>query len=106
MRSADKKIRNWKDSRLSSSCTQDARSIERVSGQKVEILGLGNTLESVVASVEAFNRTLDRGGQGSGTGVRGRFTQTPGANQLAEIMAFAPPRNLEAIPRPCPPPGW
>jgi translation elongation factor EF-Tu-like GTPase len=44
-------------------------------GQKVEILGLGNTLESVVASVEAFNRTLDRGGQGSG-GVRGRFTQT------------------------------
>jgi hypothetical protein len=69
-------------------------------GQKVEILGLGNTLESVAASVEAFNRTLDRGGQGSGGS--GTVYADP---QLAEIMAFAPPRNLEAILRPCPPPA-
>src|SRR5439155_25402869 len=42
-------------------------------GQKVEILGLGDILESVVTSVEAFNAALDQGeaGQNGGLLLRG-----------------------------------
>src|SRR5436305_192713 len=38
-------------------------------GQKVEILGLGDLLESVVTSVEAFNRPLERGEAGQNVGL-------------------------------------
>jgi elongation factor Tu len=38
-------------------------------GQKVEILGLGDILESVVTSVEAFNAALDRGEAGMNVGL-------------------------------------
>jgi elongation factor Tu len=38
-------------------------------GQKVEILGLGDVLESVVTSVEAFNAALDQGEAGQNVGL-------------------------------------
>ncbi|MBV9379432.1 MAG: GTP-binding protein, partial [Streptosporangiaceae bacterium] len=38
-------------------------------GQKVEILGLGDVLESVCTSVEAFNRPLDRAQAGDNVGL-------------------------------------
>ena len=38
-------------------------------GQKVEILGLGDILESVCTSVEAFNRPLDQGEAGQNVGL-------------------------------------
>ena len=38
-------------------------------GQKVEILGLGDVLESVVTSVEAFNAALDQGEAGMNVGL-------------------------------------
>jgi elongation factor Tu len=38
-------------------------------GQKVEILGLGDVLESVVTSVEAFNAPLDQGEAGMNVGL-------------------------------------
>ena len=38
-------------------------------GQKVEILGLGDVLESVVTSVEAFNAAMDQGEAGMNVGL-------------------------------------
>jgi elongation factor Tu len=39
-------------------------------GQKVEILGLGDVLESVVTSVEAFNTALEQGEAGMNVGLQ------------------------------------
>ena len=46
-------------------------------GQKVEILGLGDVLESVCTSVEAFNAPLDQGEAGQNVGLLLRGIKAP-----------------------------
>jgi elongation factor Tu len=38
-------------------------------GQRVEILGLGEVLESVCTAIEEFNRPLDKGEAGRNVGL-------------------------------------
>jgi len=60
-------------------------------GQKVEILGLGGVLESVVTSVEAFNKPLDRGEAGENVGVLLRGVK---ADQIERGQVIAAPRTI------------
>jgi elongation factor Tu len=60
-------------------------------GQKVEILGLGDVLESVCTSVEAFNRPLDRGEAGQNVGLLLRGIKT---DQIRRGQVIAAPRTL------------
>lgn len=60
-------------------------------GQKVEILGLGETLESVCTSVEAFNRILEAGEAGQNVGLLLRGIK-PG--QIRRGQVIAAPRTV------------
>src|SRR5262245_7149689 len=61
-------------------------------GQKVEILGLGDVLESVCTSVEAFNRPLDRGEAGQNVGLLLRGIK---ADQIRRGQVIAAPRTIQ-----------
>ncbi len=64
-----------------------------VPGTKVEILGLGGTLETVVTSVEQFNRQLDRAiaGQNVGLLLRGvKSDQIRRGQVLAALRSLSP----------------
>jgi elongation factor Tu len=60
-------------------------------GQRVEILGLGDVLESVCTSVEAFNRPLDRGEAGQNVGLLLRGVK---ADQVRRGQVIAAPRTV------------
>jgi len=60
-------------------------------GQKVEILGLGGMLETVVTSVEAFNKALEKGEAGENVGVLLRGVK---ANQIERGQVIAAPRTI------------
>jgi elongation factor Tu len=60
-------------------------------GQKVEILGLGDVLESVCTSVEAFNRALERGEAGQNVGLLLRGIK---ADQIRRGQVIAAPRTI------------
>jgi elongation factor Tu len=60
-------------------------------GQKVEILGLGDVLESVCTSVEAFNRPLERGEAGHNVGLLLRGIK---AEQIRRGQVIAAPRTI------------
>ncbi|MBV9122507.1 MAG: elongation factor Tu [Planctomycetes bacterium] len=60
-------------------------------GQKVEILGLGDILESVCTSVEAFNRPLDRGEAGQNVGLLLRGIKS---DQIHRGQVIAAPRTV------------
>ncbi len=62
-------------------------------GQKVEILGLGGVLESVVTSIEAFNRVLERGEAGQNVGLLLRGIKT---EQIRRGQVIAAPRTIRA----------
>jgi elongation factor Tu len=56
-----------------------------------QILGLGNVLESVCTSVEAFNRPLDRGEAGQNVGLLLRGIK---AEQIRRGQVIAAPRTI------------
>ncbi len=60
-------------------------------GQRVEILGLGDILESVCTSVEAFNRPLDRADAGQNVGLLLRGIK---AHQIRRGQMIAAPRTI------------
>lgn len=60
-------------------------------GQKVEILGLGDVLESVCTSVEAFNAVLDQGEAGMNVGLLLRGIQR---HQIQRGQVIAAPRTI------------
>jgi len=60
-------------------------------GQKVEILGLGDILESVCTSVEAFNRPLTQGEAGQNVGLLLRGIK---ADQIRRGQVIAAPRTI------------
>lgn len=60
-------------------------------GQKVEILGLGDVLESVCTSVEAFNQPLDRGEAGQNVGLLLRGIKS---DQIQRGQMIAAPRTI------------
>lgn len=60
-------------------------------GQKVEILGLGEVLESVCTSVEAFNRPLERGEAGENVGLLLRGVK---ADDIRRGQVIAAPRTI------------
>jgi elongation factor Tu len=60
-------------------------------GQKVEILGLGDILESVCTSVEAFNEPLATGEAGQNVGLLLRGIKT---NQIQRGQVIAAPRTI------------
>ena len=60
-------------------------------GQKVEILGLGDILESVCTSVEAFNETLERGEAGQNVGLLLRGIKS---DQIRRGQVIAAPRTI------------
>jgi elongation factor Tu len=60
-------------------------------GQKVEILGLGGALESVVTCIEAFNQALDKGEAGENVGVLLRGVK---ADQIERGQVIAAPRTI------------
>jgi elongation factor Tu len=60
-------------------------------GQRVEVLGLGDVLESVCTSVEAFNRPLDRGEAGQNVGLLLRGVK---ADQVRRGQVIAAPRAI------------
>jgi elongation factor Tu len=60
-------------------------------GQKVEILGLGDILESVCTSIEAFNQSLDRGEAGQNVGLLLRGIK---ADQVQRGQVIAAPRTI------------
>jgi len=60
-------------------------------GQKVEILGLGDILESVVTSVEAFNEPLAQGEAGQNVGLLLRGIK---ADQIRRGQVIAAPRTI------------
>jgi elongation factor Tu len=60
-------------------------------GQKVEILGLGDVLESVCTSVEAFNEPLDRDEAGQNVGLLLRGIK---ADQIRRGQVIAAPRTI------------
>ena len=60
-------------------------------GQKVEILGLGDVLESVCTSVEAFNRPLERGEAGQNVGLLLRGIKS---DQIQRGQVIAAPRTI------------
>jgi elongation factor Tu len=60
-------------------------------GQKVEILGLGEVLESVCTSVEAFNRPLEQGEAGQNVGLLLRGIK---GDQIQRGQVIAAPRTI------------
>ena len=60
-------------------------------GQKVEILGLGDVLESVCTSVEAFNEVLDQGEAGMNVGLLLRGIQR---HEIQRGQVIAAPRTI------------
>jgi elongation factor Tu len=60
-------------------------------GQKVEILGLGDILESVCTSVEAFNEPLHQGEAGQNVGLLLRGIK---ADQIRRGQVIAAPRTI------------
>jgi elongation factor Tu len=60
-------------------------------GQKVEILGLGDVLESVCTSVEAFNEALGQGEAGQNVGLLLRGIKT---DQIQRGQVIAAPRTI------------
>jgi elongation factor Tu len=60
-------------------------------GQRVEILGLGDVMESVCTSVEAFNRPLERGEAGQNVGLLLRGIK---AGQICRGQVIAAPRTI------------
>jgi elongation factor Tu len=62
-----------------------------VPGTKVEILGLGETLETVVTSVEQFNRQLERAVAGQNVGLLQRGVKT---DQIRRGQVVAALRSL------------
>jgi elongation factor Tu len=60
-------------------------------GAKVEILGLGEVLESVCTSVEAFNRPLERGEAGHNVGLLLRGIKP---DQIRRGQVIAAPRTI------------
>ena len=60
-------------------------------GQKVEILGLGDILESVCTSVEAFNRPLEKGEAGQNVGLLLRGIKS---DQIQRGQVIAAPRTI------------
>jgi elongation factor Tu len=60
-------------------------------GQKVEILGLGDVLESVCTSVEAFKRPQERGEAGQNVGLLLRGIK---AEQIRRGQVIAAPRTI------------
>jgi elongation factor Tu len=60
-------------------------------GQKVEILGLGDVLESVCTSVEAFNEVLDRAEAGMNVGLLLRGIQR---HEIQRGQVIAAPRTI------------
>lgn len=60
-------------------------------GMKVEILGLGGVLETVVTSVEQFNRALERGDAGQNVGLLLRGVKS---DQIQRGQVIAAPRTL------------
>src|SRR5205085_6074500 len=60
-------------------------------GQKVEILGLGDVLQSVVTSVEAFNAALDTGEAGMNVGLLLRGIKS---DQIQRGQVIAAPRTI------------
>jgi elongation factor Tu len=60
-------------------------------GQKVEILGLGDVLESVCTSVEAFNQPLNQGEAGQNVGLLLRGIKT---DQIQRGQVIATPRTI------------
>jgi elongation factor Tu len=61
------------------------------SGTKVEVLGLGGVLETVVTSVEQFNQPLDRASAGQNVGLLLRGVK---ADQIRRGQVIAAPRTL------------
>ncbi len=61
-------------------------------GQKVEILGLGDVLESVCTSVEAFNRPLEKGVAGENVGLLLRGIKSDQIRAAAKWLAT--PRTI------------
>ena len=61
-------------------------------GTKVEILGLGDVLESVVTSVEAFNKQLEYGAAGENVGLLLRGIKT---DQVERGQVVAQPRSIK-----------
>ena len=60
-------------------------------GQKVEILGLCDVLESVCTSIEAFNRSLEQGEAGQNVGLLLRGVKT---DQIQRGQVIAAPRTI------------
>jgi elongation factor Tu len=60
-------------------------------GQKVEILGLGDVLESVCTSVEAFNQPLNQGEAGQNVGLLLRGIKS---DQIQRGQVIAAPRTI------------
>jgi elongation factor Tu len=60
-------------------------------GDKVEILGLGDTLESVVISVEAFHQLLEQGEAGQNVGLLLRGVKS---DQIQRGQVIAAPRTI------------
>ena len=65
-------------------------------GQKVEILGLGGVLESVVTSIEAFNSPLESAQAGENVGVLLRGVK---AEQIRRGQVIAAPRSIQPLAR-------
>lgn len=63
-----------------------------VVGTKVEILGLGDVLESVVTSVEAFNKQLEYGEAGQNVGLLLRGIKS---DQVERGQVVAQPRSIK-----------
>jgi elongation factor Tu len=62
-------------------------------GTKVEVLGLRDVLETVVTSVEQFNRQLDRAEAGQNVGLLLRGVKS---NQIQRGQVVAAPRSLSS----------
>jgi elongation factor Tu len=60
-------------------------------GAKVEILGLGDVLESVATSVEQFNKALERGSAGQNVGLLLRGIKS---DQIRRGQVIAAPRSI------------
>jgi elongation factor Tu len=60
-------------------------------GQPVEILGLGDVLESVCTAIEEFKRPLDRGEAGQNVGLLLRGIRT---GQIQRGQVVAAPRTI------------
>jgi elongation factor Tu len=61
-------------------------------GDKVEVLGLGETVETVVTGVEEFRRTLPSAGAGQNVGVRLRGVK---ADEVQRGQVIAAPRSIK-----------